>query len=144
MQDVLIKERLYAHSIDKIWKAITEGKEISKWFIAADFKPEVGYRYTLTATEEHGCTQINGTVLEVNPYTLRYTWVVGDSQVITNVCWTLEKEGVHTRLRIEHSGISQYKGESAVEMFGSFSNGWDFCMDGLVRYMKDGKTAPAH
>ncbi|MEQ8925064.1 MAG: SRPBCC domain-containing protein, partial [Fulvivirga sp.] len=64
MNDVLTKEREFNHPIDRVWKAITEASEISKWFIHADFKAEVGFEYEFTATEEHGCTKVRGKVLE--------------------------------------------------------------------------------
>ena len=56
MTDSLKKERIFQQPIEKVWKAISRGEEISKWFIHADFKPQVGYEYTFTPTEEHGST----------------------------------------------------------------------------------------
>jgi len=144
MNDILVKEKTFPHSIDNIWNAISEGSEISKWFIHADFKPEVGYNYTFTATEEHGCTVVKGTVLEASPYTLKYTWMVGDSPIETTVLWTLENQGDQTKLIIEHSGISKFEGETAVEMFGHFSKGWEACLSGLTNYFNHESTEPAH
>lgn len=144
MNDKLIKEKVFNHPIDKVWKAITEGPEISKWFIAADFKPEVGYKYTFTATEEHGSTKIKGSVIEANPYTLKYSWSVGDSPVETLVVWNLERVGDQTKLRLEHSGISKFDGETAVEMFNHFSQGWDACFGALFEYLDEKRREPAH
>lgn len=144
MKDILVKEKSFNHPIDKIWTAITEGSEISKWFINADFKPEVGYQYTFTASEEHGCTVVKGKILDVTPYTLKYTWKVEGAPVETTVLWTLEKEENGTKLTLEHSGISKFEGETAVEMFNHFSGGWDACIEGLTKYVKDEIQQPAH
>ena len=144
MNDKLTKEKVFNHSIDKVWKAISQGPEISKWFISADFKPEAGYKYTFTATEEHGGTQIKGKVLEANPYTLKYTWAVADSPVETTVVWKLERVGDQTKLTLEHSGISKFEGETAVEMFNHFGAGWDACMTGLFEYLNEKRREPAH
>lgn len=144
MKDILVKEVVFNHPIDKVWKAITNGSEISKWFIHADFKAEVGYQYTLTATEEHGSTQISGKVLEASPYTLKYTWKVGEAPVDTIVLWQLEAHADGTKLTLEHSGISKIGGEAAIEAFNHFSMGWDTCLSVLPNYLNGEVTQPAH
>ncbi len=143
MKDQIVKEKLFDHGIDKVWKAITEAEQISQWFIHADFKAESGYEYTFTATEEHGSTQIKGKVLEADPYTLKYTWSSGDSGIETLVSWSLEEEGGQTRLTLVHSGGAQY-GDSADEVMQHFDMGWDACLSVLPNYLKDGKSEPAH
>ncbi len=136
MKDVIIKEHILKHPIDKVWSAITNGKEISTWFIEADFKAEPGYKYTFTAPEEQNCTQITGEVKKAHPYTLIYTWIVANTNTETTVKWQLEKTEEGTRLYLEHSGISNYDGETAVQMFNSFNGGWDNCVSGLIDYLK--------
>ncbi|WP_185153470.1 SRPBCC family protein [Fulvivirga lutimaris] len=144
MEDKLVKEVIFNHPIDKVWKAITQGSEISKWFISADFKAEVGYKYRFTATEEHGSTQISGTVLEANPYTLKYSWKVGEAPIETIVSWKLESQGATTKLLLEHTGISKIGGKAAVEAFNHFSMGWDACLSVLPNYLNGEATQPAH
>ncbi len=138
MKDVITKEVLFNHSIDKVWNAITKAEEISAWFIEADFKAEAGYKYTFTSPpNEKGCTVISGEVKNSNPYVLIYTWVVGDTNIETTVKWELESTNSGTKLHLEHSGISNYAGDTAVAMFESFNGGWDNCIEGLTRYLKD-------
>ncbi|MEO9870258.1 SRPBCC family protein [Ekhidna sp.] len=144
MKDSIQKEKVFGHSIDKVWKAISVGEEISKWFISADFKPEVGYEYTFTASEEHGCTVVKGKILEASPYILKYSWKVEGAPVETTVQWTLEKQSNGTKLTLEHYGISKFEGETAVEMFNHFSAGWDACMEGLTKYFNEEIAQPAH
>ncbi|MEQ9402906.1 MAG: SRPBCC domain-containing protein [Cyclobacteriaceae bacterium] len=144
MKDVISKEKVFTQSIDRVWRAISEADEISAWFIQADFKPEVGYNYTFTASEEHGGTIVKGRVLEAAPYTLKYTWMVGDSNVETLVVWTLEEDNGATRLKLEHSGILNYEGEAATEMLGHFNKGWDACILGLEQFFKNEIKEPAH
>ena len=137
MKDIITKEILFNHSIDKVWSAITEAKEISSWFIKADFKAEAGYQYTFTSPpNEKGCTVISGEVKNSNPYVLVYTWVVGDTNVETTVKWELESTGNGTKLYLEHSGISNYGGDTAEAMFKSFNGGWDNCIEDLTSYLK--------
>lgn len=135
MKDIIKREQIFNHSIDKVWNAISKGEELTTWFINADFKPETGYNYTFTAGEEKGCTQITGVVKEANPYTLVYTWVVQNTEIETTVKWILEEMDGKTKLYLEHSGISNYPGDTAVTMFGHFGAGWDNCVSLLLKYL---------
>ena len=121
MQDIISKEKYFEHSIERVWKAISDGKELSTWFIEADFKAEKGYSYTFKASEEHDCVNITGIVKTASPYTLIYTWKVQDTNIDTTVKWVLEEVEGGTRLVLEHSGISQYPAENAVAMFNDFN-----------------------
>ncbi|MEL6810523.1 MAG: SRPBCC domain-containing protein [Bacteroidota bacterium] len=136
MKDVITKEHVFPHAIDKVWKAITVAEEISTWFIKADFKATKGYRYTFTASEESGCTQITGEIKEADPYRLTYTWMVANTEVETTVTWVLSETAEGTHLHLEHSGISKYAGETAIQMFHSFNGGWDNCVSELDQYLK--------
>ncbi|KAA1246885.1 SRPBCC domain-containing protein [Aquimarina sp. RZ0] len=135
MKDSIKKEQVFKHSIDKVWKAITIGEEISTWFISADFKAEEGYRYTFIAPKEENCTPITGIVQKATPYTLIYTWIVEGTDVETKVTWRLEKIDEGTKLYLEHSGISNYSAETAIHMFTSFNGGWDNCISKLSQYL---------
>ncbi|MEO1031699.1 MAG: SRPBCC domain-containing protein [Bacteroidota bacterium] len=138
MTKTITKEKVFHHAIDQVWKAITKAEEISAWFIQADFKAEKGYQYIFTsAPNEKGCTTISGTVKEADPYRLVYTWIVADTKVETTVSWTLEPIESGTKLYLEHSGIENYAGETAIEMFNSFNGGWDNCINLLTAYLKE-------
>ncbi len=134
MKDSIIKEHLFNQDIDKIWTAITNADEISTWFLKADFKAEVGYRYTFNSSGEN-CSPITGEIKEASPYTLSYTWVVVENPVETLVTWNLEQQNGQTKLTLEHSGISNYQSDTAIEMFNSFNGGWDNCINGLQEYL---------
>ncbi len=135
MKDVISKTHVFNHSIDKVWNAISKADEISTWFIKADFKAEVGYQYTFSATGEKGCLSITGTIKQANPYTLIYTWIVEGTDTETTVKWELEEMDGQTKLYLEHSGISKYPGDTAVQMFESFNGGWSDCVSKLNAYL---------
>ncbi|MDG1476671.1 MAG: SRPBCC domain-containing protein [Vicingaceae bacterium] len=136
MKDIITREEVINHPVEKVWNAISRAEEISTWFIKADFKAEAGTKYQFTASEENGCINITGEVKEATPYTLIYTWIVEGTDVVTKVKWKLEKEGEGTKLYLEHSGIANYSGDSAIKMFESFSGGWQGCVDQLQEYLK--------
>ena len=135
MKDVITKIKVLEHPIEKVWSAISKADELSQWFIKTDFKAEVGFKYTLSSSGEDDCVPITGIVKEADPYTLVYTWNVQDTHTETTVKWVLEDLEGKTKLYLEHSGISQYPGDSAVKMFESFNGGWDNCIQGLTEYM---------
>jgi uncharacterized protein YndB with AHSA1/START domain len=137
MTDVIKKEVIFNHPIDQVWNAISKAEEISTWFIKADFKAQKGYRYTFTSEpNEKGCTTISGEVKEANPYVLIYTWTVADTKVETTVKWELQTTKNGTKLSLEHSGITNYEGETAIKMFESFNGGWTNCINLLTDYLK--------
>ena len=137
MKDIIKKEHVFNHSIDTVWNAISRQEEISVWFIKANFKAEVGYKYTFTSEpNEKGCTTISGEIKKANPYVLIYTWIVADTNVETTVKWELEEVNGKTKLYLEHSGISNYAGETAITMFESFNGGWSNCIKELTSYLK--------
>jgi uncharacterized protein YndB with AHSA1/START domain len=84
MKDIITKEVTFNHSIDSVWNAITNAKEISTWFLQADFKAEKGYLYTFNSKGED-CTKIMGEIKSANPYKLVYTWIVENTNVETTV-----------------------------------------------------------
>jgi uncharacterized protein YndB with AHSA1/START domain len=131
--DTLNKEQYYPHSIADVWRALSEQEELSAWFVQADFRAEVGYRYTFTRGE----TKVHGEVIEVMaPHRLAYTWSVGDLSVITTVRWRLEEAGEGTRVFLEHSGISGYPTHDlAATMFSHFEHGWLDCFTKLDAYL---------
>ena len=137
MKDVIKKEQLFNHPIDTVWNAITKAEEISTWFIKANFKAEKGYQYMFTASEDKGCLTITGEVKESNPYTLIYTWIVVNTTAETTVSWKLKSTEAGTKLYLEHSGITNYAGDTAVAMFESFNGGWEDCMNSLSNYLKE-------
>ncbi len=135
MKDVIVKQHFFQHPIDKVWDAISKEDEISSWFIKADFKAEKGYKYTFTASEAENCVPITGVVKLADPFVLSYTWIVQDTEAETLVTWKLEEVVGGTSLHLEHSGISGYKGDTAIQMFNSFNGGWDNCIDELSKYL---------
>jgi len=133
MSDIITREQFFNHPIDTVWKAISDEKEISTWFIDASFKAEPGFQYTFTRES----TVIKGEVLTADPvHTLVYTWIVGDPNTVTTVSWRLKEVDGGTQLSLEHSGISGYPSEEmATNMFNGFSQGWDQCLSGLTSHL---------
>ena len=92
IKDTLEKTQWFAHSIDKVWKAITETEQVSKWLVPTDFKAEVGSSYTLKNPKDD-CNMVTGKVLEADPYKLVYSWINETcKEVVTLITWNLVEE----------------------------------------------------
>lgn len=96
----LIVEREMPHSLEKIWRALTQEPLIEEWLMKNDFKPVVDYRFDLRA--DWGV--VNCQVLAIEPNKLlSYTWEsLGLKSAIT---WTLTPTSSGTHLRMEQSGF---------------------------------------
>lgn len=146
MKDVLTKQHQFAQPIAKVWAAITEQDQISKWFMPCDFKAQPGYRYSLISSGDDACERIYGNVITVNPVNeLVYSWIVVGTETETIVSWNLEEKDGGTLLTLEHSGISKYPNQdTAIKMFESFTDGWGKCITHLDRFVAGEKVESAH
>lgn len=126
-QNTIEKTQWYPHSIDKVWKALTETEQVTQWLAPTNFKGKKGAKYSLHSVKNE-CDVVEGIVKEASPYTLVYSWIaLNHKEVETEVRWTLTEEKDGTKVNMIHSGILKYEKQAAEEMFGSFSNGWKRC-----------------
>ena len=96
----LIVEREMPHSLEKVWRALTQGSLIEDWLMKNDFQPVVGHRFNLRA--DWGVVDCQVLAVEPNK-TLSYTWgAYGLKSVVT---WTLTPMSTGTDLRMEQSGF---------------------------------------
>lgn len=111
MKKTVRKRRYYEASQDAIWEAITDSVALSSWFMEADFKPEVGYRFTFKDKPQGGWDGLlHGEVLKVDqPVQLEYTWAGSQMTSITIVKWQLRSQGQGTMLELEHSGFDGFR-----------------------------------
>ncbi|MBJ7313224.1 SRPBCC domain-containing protein [Rugamonas sp. CCM 8940] len=98
----VIVEREMAHSLEKVWRALTQGPLIEEWLMKNDFQPIVGHRFDLRG--DWGVVDCQVLAVEPNKE-LSYTWeAMGLKSVVT---WTLAATSKGTQLRMEQSGFRQ-------------------------------------
>ena len=120
----LIVEREMPHSLEKIWRALTQGPLVEEWLMKNDFKPVVGHRFDLRA--DWGV--VNCQVLAVEPNkVLSYAWeAMGLKSVVT---WTLAPTSTGTHLRMEQSGFRPEQQQA----YEGAKYGWQKFFAGLER-----------
>jgi len=111
------REAVYAHSPERVWRALVDPSELAAWLMPTDFAPEIGRNFVLETGQELGT--IRGEVLEIDePRLLRCRWsgVFGDTEVL----FELIPEAGGTRLRVRHDGWT----DPAVAEHAGFADGW--------------------
>ena len=127
----IVLEEVFPHAPEKIWKALTNGKQMGRWLMApTGFEPVVGNRFTMKTTPAGAWDGIiHCHVLDVKPNErFAYAWKGGHESNVgygapldTVVTWTLSGVEAGTRLRLVHSGFVLPKNETA---FKGMSDGW--------------------
>jgi uncharacterized protein YndB with AHSA1/START domain len=122
----VVVEREFAHSPEKIWRALTQPHLIEEWLMKNDFKPAVGHRFELRG--DWG--SVDCKIIEVEPNkTLSYTWVArGLESVVT---WTLTPTSKGTQLRMEQSGFRSDQEQA----YQGAKYGWQRFLDNLQQVL---------
>jgi uncharacterized protein YndB with AHSA1/START domain len=109
----VVIERRVPHSLDKVWRAITQSPLIESWLMANDFEPKVGHRGTFHMPPMPGWNGVTDyEVLTVVPNAeLSYTWNASGDEAAnglrTVVKWTLESVAGGVLVRMEQSGFRE-------------------------------------
>ncbi len=116
-------EAIYPYPPGRVWRAITDRRELSQWLMENDFEPRVGHSFTFRTDPAPGFDGIvHCRVIEVDePHRLSFTWHGGWQGKPTVVTVTLEPVEGGTRLRLEHKGFSGLRGYALSLILGS---GW--------------------
>ncbi|MEU9484880.1 SRPBCC domain-containing protein [Streptomyces decoyicus] len=130
-------DQFLAHPAAKVWRALTEPDLIAQWLMPADFRLEVGHRYTMTTLPRPN-TGFSGTVAaEVLAYetgrmlSVRWTDESAAHAADWTITWTLEPEGRGTRLFLVHEGFDP---DDPAQMMARkiMGSGWrSYVMDAL-------------
>ena len=103
-RSVVIEKEL-PHSLEKVWRALTQGPLIKEWMMDNDFQPVVGHRFQFRSTPVPNWNGIiDSQVLVVEPNAkLSYSW--GSMGLESVVVWTLTATEGGTLVRMEQSGF---------------------------------------
>ena len=127
----LVIERVFPHTPEKLWRALTETPLIAQWLLKNDFAPTVGHKFQFRSEP---MPQWDGViaceVLVVDPLKqLSYSWnALGLESV---VLFTLAPTQGGTHLRMEHSG---FRPDQQAAYQGA-NYGWQKFLGGLERVL---------
>jgi uncharacterized protein YndB with AHSA1/START domain len=109
----VVVERRVPHSLDKVWRALTQAPLLESWLMANDFEPVVGHRFTFHMPPMPGWNGVTDCeVLSVVPREeLSYSWNASGEEAATGirtiVRWTLEPVDGGVLVRMEQSGFRE-------------------------------------
>ena len=109
----VVVERRLPHSLDKVWRALTQGPLLEDWLMANDFEPRVGHRFTFRMAPMQGWNGVTDCeVLTVVPQEeLSYSWNASGEEAATGlrtvVKWTLSQADGAVLVRMEQSGFRE-------------------------------------
>ena len=109
----VVVERNMPHSLDKVWRALTQGPLLEAWLMANDFEPVVGHRFTFHMPPMPGWNGVTDyEVLTVVPNEeLSYTWNASGEEAAdglkTVVKFTLAQVDGAVLVRMEQSGFRE-------------------------------------
>lgn len=121
-------ERTYNASTEKVWKAITDKNQMKQWYFdIAEFKPEIGFEFQFTATNEgvtykHLCQVKEVVTGKKLSYSWRYEGYEGNSLVT----FELFPEGQKTKLKLTHEGLETFPQNKKDFARESFAGGWTY------------------
>lgn len=95
---------VYPQSPERVWRALTDPRQLGKWLLPNDFAPRLGHRFTFR--ERRGrAIRCEVVALEVERR-LAYTWRRSTEEETSIVTWTLEPAANGgTRVRVTHTGL---------------------------------------
>jgi uncharacterized protein YndB with AHSA1/START domain len=121
----LVVERTFNAPVAKVWKAITNKKEMSQWsFEIKEFKPKVGFEFEFLGEKDgykyiHHCKVTEVIRQKKLAYSWRYEGHEGNSLVTIELFAT----GKKTRLKLTHEGLETFPKTEAFAR-SNFMEGW--------------------
>lgn len=130
-------ETFYNTSVENVWKAITNSKEMKQWYFdVPGFRAELGYEFHFTSEpdeERQYCHQCM--VTEVKPFhKLAFTWQYNHYDFVTLVVFELFREvNGTTRLMLTHEGLEAYPESDPDFSMDSFKEGWTWIINTALK-----------
>ncbi len=107
----LTNEAYYAEPVERVWKALTDPKELAKWFLPAEpesggFKAVPGHRFRWTTKNPFGPGHCEvEEVRENERMSFKITHEPG--MLVSFVTWSVRPEGEGTRFTVEHEFVTE-------------------------------------
>ena len=114
----LVLDRRLAHPVERVWSAVTEADQLSRWFPArVRLELRIGAPVHFAMDQDEFAA--DGVVREVDPpRLLAFTWGADELRI------ELVPDGDGCHLRFSHT-FGDHAGAA------SFASGWDACLNGL-------------
>ncbi len=135
----ITKVYYYAAPREKVFAALTDPKQLAKWFLAkAAVTPKKGGTFRFTWRE--GGYSMRGKVNEFDPpKRVHYEWndrFEGGKLFRTEARFSLARKGRGTELRLHHRGFKS--GKKWTWLYGAINSGWTYYLLNLKSVLEHG------
>ena len=132
-QEAFIIETVYGTSVENVWSAITNSKEMKQWYFdIPGFKPEPGFEFQFKSVPDeerqyrHNCQVIESKLFKK----LSFTWQYSQYEEVTLVTFELfARPDGKTHFRLMHEGLESYPDSDPDFSRESFSDGWTWLIE---------------
>jgi uncharacterized protein YndB with AHSA1/START domain len=134
----VIVEAIYHAPVKKVWRAITDKKEMKQWYFdVSDFKPEPGFEFHFNGGTKDKIYVHLCEIMEVIPEKkLSYTWRFQGFQGNSLLTFELFDEGENTRTKLTHEGIETFPRDPDFAK-ENFRQGWNQIIgSGLKKFVE--------
>jgi uncharacterized protein YndB with AHSA1/START domain len=134
----VIVERTFNASPERIWRALTNDKEVPQWYFdIKNFKAEPGFEFAFIFENEEMVYKHLCRIIDVIPEKkLAYTWKYEGHQGNSIVSFDLIPSGDKTTVRVTHTGIESFPDTGAFDK-KNFIAGWtDIIGTSLKNYLE--------
>lgn len=136
----IVVERVYNAPIEKVWKALTNNKEIKQWYFQLEnFKAEVGFKFEFSGGADDGPQYLRLCEITeiIEGRKLAYSWRYDGYSGNSEVGWELFAQGEQTLLKLTHTGTESFASAGPDFAKASFNGGWNyFVNDALKNYLE--------
>ena len=125
--EAFVIERTYPVTVNRVWKAITNGDEMKLWYFdLPDFKPEVGYEFQFMGgpSEDRQYKHLCKITEVITGRKLTHSWRYEGYEGNTLVTFELFDEGLKTRLKLTHEGLESFPSDNPDLAKANFAEGW--------------------
>lgn len=133
---IVVIERTYDASIEKVWEALTNKDQMKQWYFdVSDFKAEVGFAFQFSAENEgriylHRCKVVEATPITKIAYTWSYDGYAGQSFVTFELFSEAKNK---TRVKLTHSDLHTFPKDNPDFAPENFNNGWNSILGQTLR-----------
>ncbi len=132
----VVLERLFDASTEKVWKALTDTREMKNWYFdLQEFKTEVGFQFQFIGGNDEGIQYLH--LCEITEIIagkkLTYSWRYEGYSGISFVTFELFEQGNKTLLKLTHRGLETFPIDNPDFGLHNFENGWDQIINTSLR-----------
>jgi uncharacterized protein YndB with AHSA1/START domain len=139
-EPIVVERTLHAPA-EAVWRALTDGAEMPKWFFEQipEFRPEPGFETTFIVHAMGKDYPHHWKVREVVPNRrISYDWLHPGFPGAGFVTWDLTGAAEGTRVKLTSTGLETFPADDPAFTRESCEGGWSYFSDRLKRFVETG------